>query len=66
MVEAVDMLAAGAFEVHVVVEVRVGAAFNGAGSIPNDVGGINDAMNQPAFLERFQGPIQGNTVRVRR
>jgi hypothetical protein len=37
LVEAVDVLARRALEMHVIVEVRVGAALNRAGGVPDNI-----------------------------
>jgi hypothetical protein len=58
------MLAASALEMHVVIKVGLGAALDGAGGVAHYVGSIDYAVNQTAFLERFERAVQGNPVSI--
>ena len=65
LVEAVSLLASSAFEMHMVVGVRVlGAGGRGASSVMNDVGGADYAVDYSFLFEGAQGPVQRNPVGI--
>lgn len=59
------MLTSCTLEMHMIVEVRLGAALNGARSIPDNIGRVNHPMNQSVFLKRLQRTVQRNAVGLR-
>ena len=65
LAQAVGVGASAALEVHVVVEVGLSGAFDGAGSVAQHVRVVDDAVNETALLEAFEGTIQSDAVGAR-